>query len=233
MPPRYWLFVALTLALTIFIGYGTFATARLLQRWTPDRNLLLLPAENVLRLFLVFVCILLGVLSGVGARQLGWQLDAAHWPDQVLAGVVWGVFVAGFFYLATRWLVARTGERFYSSVIVEAIVPRNGSAAVLVALAMIPVVLVEELLFRSLLLGGLIPIAPTWLLLIGLGVLFGVMHSPQGIWGMSGAALAGMLFGGLFLWYGTIVTPIVAHYITNLLQIGMAMRLRNRESSES
>ena len=69
---RYWFFVGGVLLLTAFVGYGTFATARLLKHWQPDRNLLLLPAENVMRLILVGVCIGLGYLSGLGENALGW-----------------------------------------------------------------------------------------------------------------------------------------------------------------
>lgn len=226
MPLRYWIFVFLTLLLTCFIGYGTFTTARLLQRWQPDRNLLLLPTENLFRLLLIGVCVLLGWLSGLTPQQLGWQWEAGRGFSYVLTGVGWGVLMAAIFYLATRWVIARTGERFYSPVIVDAIIPSNWTTALLVALAMIPVVLVEELLFRSLLLGGFMPIAPTAVLLIGWGLVFGVMHSPQGMWGVVGAALAGILFGALFLWYGTVAIPIMAHYVTNILQIGIALGVR-------
>jgi len=227
MPLRYWLFVLFTLALTAFIGYGTLATARLLQRWQPDRNLLLLPAENVLRVLLIPLCLLLGWLSGVPPAQLGWRLSDVV-TREVLHGAVWGVGVALFFYVATRWLIARTGDRFYSTTIITAILPNSVTEAVLVLLAMIPVVLVEELLFRSLLLGGLTPVAPVWLLLIGWGILFGALHSPQGVWGMTGAGLAGVLFGLLFLGYGTLIVPVTAHYIANVLQIGIALWLRRR-----
>ena len=53
MPINFWIFVLLTLALVIFISYGTYATAQLLRHWQPDRNLLLLPAENLIRLLLI------------------------------------------------------------------------------------------------------------------------------------------------------------------------------------
>lgn len=223
---RYGLFVSLTLLLTGAMSVGTFATARLLREWTPDRNLLLLPAENALRLVLIGACVLLGWLSGLSPTQLGWVWGGETGMRLVWTGVLWGVLVALVFALATRWFVAETGGRFYSTTLIDAIVPRTTRAAVLVALAMVPVVLLEELLFRSLLLGGFAVILPTWLLLLGWGILFGAMHSPQGAWGMVGAGLAGVLFGVLFLRSGSLVTPAVAHYVANMVQIGFVMYLR-------
>jgi membrane protease YdiL (CAAX protease family) len=226
MTQRYWLFVALTLALTGFIGYNTYLSAQLLRRWRPDRNLLLLPAENLLRLGLVLACLGLGVLSGLDARQLGWLLS--RWPAQLLWGVGWGVGLAGFLYLSTRWILQRSGQRFYSSIIVQAIVPKSTGELLGVSLVMISVVLLEELLFRSLLLGGLAPILPAPLLLIGWSVVFGLLHSPQGLWGMIGAGLAGAVLGWLFLQHGSLLTPLIAHYVTNMVQVLQAMRLREQ-----
>jgi membrane protease YdiL (CAAX protease family) len=89
---------------------------------------------------------------------------------------------------------------------------------------MVPVVVLEELLFRSLLLAGLAPLAPQPLLLVAAGLAFGLMHSPQGAWGMIGAGLAGMGLGLLFLWAGSLVLPFVTHYVANVVQVGLAMR---------
>lgn len=226
MPISYWLFVFLTFALSVFMSYGTYSTARLLRTWTPDRNLLLLPAENLVRLVLIALCIALGLLSGVGAEPLGWTV--ARPASHLLHGIGWGCGLALFFYFTTRRLMMRTGGRFYSTVVLESILPHSRGEAVGVVLLMGPVVLLEELLFRSLLLGGLSPIVPGVSLLVGTGILFGLMHSPQGSWGMVGAGAAGVLFGLLFWSYGTLLTPIVAHYVANVAQIGYALYLRQR-----
>lgn len=225
MTQRYWFFVVLTLALTGLISYNTYLSARLLRCWRPDRNLLLLPAENGLRLGLMLACVGLGMLSGLNARQLGWVVERL--PVQVLLGLGWGGLLAGFFFISTRWITQRSGERFYSPVIVQAIVPANHRELLLVCAAMVSVVLLEELLFRSLLIGGLAPILPTPLLLGGWSVLFGLLHSPQGSWGMVGAGLAGLLLGWLFLQQDSLVTPLVAHYVTNVVQVIQAMRMRS------
>lgn len=136
--------------------------------------------------------------------------------------------MALFFYVVTRLLIRRTGQRFYSDLVIAYIVPADRRELAAVSLVMILVVLLEELLFRSLLLGGLSVVAPVSWLLLGLSICFGLLHSPQGIWGMVGAGLAGFLLGLLFLWQGSLLAPLVAHYLTNIFQLGQAMRLRAR-----
>ena len=226
MPLRYWTFVAFTLALTSGVAFVTYRTAQLLRRWQPDRNLLLLPGENIVRLLLIATCIGLGLLSGLPPADLGWVL--VRWPEALVTGLLLGVAMAVCFYAATSWVVARSGEKHYSRVVLDAILPRDRREAMWTALAMVGVVALEELLFRSLLIGGLRPILPAWFLLAATSVGFGLLHLPQGRWGVGGAAIAGALLGLIFLSSASIVTPIAAHYMTNMVQIGQAMRIRRR-----
>lgn len=228
MTINFWLFALLTLALVAFIGYGTYATARLLRTWRPDRNLLLLPAENLLRLVLIGVCLILGLLSGLPPGQLGWSF--AQSGQQLLWGAVWGTLLAIFFYGSTQWLVRTTGQRFYSSVVIQAIAPKDVSELVLVLVAMAPVVLLEELLFRSLLIGGFAHLLALPILVIGWSVIFGLLHSPQGAWGMVGAGMGGLVLSLLFVTQGSLLLPLVAHYVTNMVQVIQAMRLRYAEA---
>ena len=223
MTIRYLLFVLLTLGFAAFISYGTYATSRLLKTWQPERNLLLLPAENAVRWIMIAFCLGLGMLSGLSHTQLGWVWTGAG--RQVLLGLALGVAIALFFYVGTRWLVGATGGRFYSNQVIAYIIPRSRRELFGVALAMTGVALLEELLFRSLLLGGFLPVVPGWLLLPALAALFGALHSPQGLWGMAGAALAGLFLGLLFLWSGSLLLPLVTHYVTNMVQIALVMRL--------
>lgn len=224
MTLRYWLFASCTLLLVGLLGYNTYVSARLLRSWRPTTNLLLLPGENLLRLALIVLCLGLGWGSGLDWQQLGWTLVA---PVPAIGwGISWGGALAVFFYLATQWVLRQSGQRYYSTVVIDAITPHNRRELLAVAVAMIGVVCLEELLFRSLLLGGLQPLLPLPLLLIGWSILFGLFHSPQGLWGMIGAALGGLILGGLFLQQQTLMTPLIAHYVTNLVQVVQAMRLR-------
>lgn len=226
LPSRYVLFVVLTLILTAWIGHNTYLTARLLRTWRPESNPLLHPLETVVRLVLIAVCIGLGWLSGLDAAVLGWT--PAHARAQVAWGGLAGLMLGAVFLLATRWVVKRTGQRYYSPLIIDLIVPKHAREFVLTAVAMVTIVLLEELLFRSLLVGGLTPLLPGPMLVVGVGILFGLLHSPQGAWGMAGAALAGMILGALFLLAGSLLLPCVAHYVANMVQVGAAYRERVR-----
>ncbi len=229
MTLQYLLFLAATLALTAFIGYNTYMTARLLRTWRPPVNPLLHPAENLIRLAFILVCIGLGWLSGLPWQQLGWSFPQPG--QQIVVGFVVGLLLAGAFHGLTYWLVARTGWRYYSPTVANLIIPANRREGLQLTLAMILVVSLEELLFRSLLIGGLSPILPASLLIVVIGVLFGLLHSPQGLWGMAGASLAGILFGWLFVAQESILLPWVAHYTANLVQIGMMTYLHRRGKS--
>lgn len=224
MSVQYASFVVLTLVLTGIIAIMTYRTAQLLRHWQPDRNLLLLPVETIVRVCMIAACIGLGVMSGVPPSQLGWTLN--DWLSACAWGVIWGAAMAFGFYFATKWVVKRTGGRFYSSAIIEAIVPRDSGEYWPVMVAMIPVVILEELLFRSLLIGGFRLVVPALFLLAATAVVFGLMHAPQGKWGIAGACIAGLILGSLFLAFGSIVTPLVAHYIANAVQIDQAVRVR-------
>lgn len=216
----YWTFLLGTLVLTAALGASTWATARLLRTWRPDFNPLLQPADLLLRVVLVGLCILLGSLSGVPAARLGWQ-----WPSagaQIALGAGLGLLLALLFYLSTRLLVARTGYRFYSPLLVELLAPHSAAEFAAIALALIPSVLLEELLFRSLWIGGVSVLLPPLVLIAAGSLLFGLMHSPQGAGGMVGAALAGLIFGLLFMAAGSLLLPVVAHYVANLAQLAAA-----------
>lgn len=216
----YWFFALGTLVLTAALGAATWATARLLRTWRPPFNPLLQPVDLVLRLLLIAVCVFLGWLSELPPAQLGWQ-----WPNaavQVALGVAIGLALAVTIYASTRLLVARTGHRCYAPLLVELLAPRSRTELVAIAFALVPTVLLEELLFRSLWIGGFALLLPPLLLIVAGGLLFGLMHGPQGVWGMAGAALAGLLFGLLFLSAGSLLLPVVAHYVANLAQLAAA-----------
>jgi hypothetical protein len=59
-------------------------------------------------------------------------------------------------------------------------------------------------------------------------LLFGWMHGPQGPLGVVMTATISVLLAGLFLWRGSLLPPMVAHYVVNLLQLLVAYRHRDR-----
>jgi membrane protease YdiL (CAAX protease family) len=217
---NYVAFVIGTLLLVAIVGYGTYRAAQLLPNWPPDDNPLLQPFETTARIIMILVCIGLGFFSGLPWATLGWQLPEP--VSQIGWGALWGCVIAAVYIVGTRVVMAKSGGRFYTPNVVRVIVPRTNRQFFLIALVMVSIVLLEELLFRSLLIGGLTPILPVWFLLAASALIFGLMHSPQGWWGMSAIAVGGVALGYMFIVEQSLLMPMVAHYVANMVQIAYA-----------
>ena len=216
------IFIAGTLVLLVFICWSTFRSAIYLRAIRPTFNLLLLPAENAARLLLIAICIWLAQTSGQPYIRFGWGFAE---PTRDLAiGFAIGIMVALILPNLTQLAIARFGPQIYSSIVIRSILPRNPGEGLLVPLALVGAVLLEELLFRALLLGGFAFFAPPLALAVLWSILFGVMHLPQGLLGIVVAALLGLLLSVLFLATASLLAPFVAHYIINLVQIFRASR---------
>ncbi len=210
-----------SLALVIgAVAAGTVQSGLLLRRWTPPFNLLLTWPDNLLRLGLIALCIALGRWLGPGPAALGW--DTGGLPAQLLWGAGLGLALAVTLSLG-GWLAARRwGEDIYSNKMVQCILPLNGKEWLGVLLALLPAAALEEMLFRSLPLGGLTWLLSPWWLLWPLSLFFGLLHWPQRWWGVAGTALAGVALSLLFLATGSIWIPLAAHYVMNVSEIVLA-----------
>jgi membrane protease YdiL (CAAX protease family) len=220
-------FVAGTLTLTVFVSWATYRSAHTLRQLEEvDINLLLLPAENLLRVGLVAACLILGWVSGLSREQFGW-ISSVPLTDVVI-GVAIGVAIELPLNALTNWAIRHFGPQIYSPLVIRSILPRSGEEWAPVLLALFLAVLVEELLFRSLLLGGLSLFFPVAVLVIGTAFLFGWMHSPQGHLGMIMTAAISLVLAGLFLWRKSLLPALMAHYVVNVLQLLVAYRHRDR-----
>ena len=219
-------FVAGTLTLTVFVAWATHRSAVMLKQAAVDYNLLLLPAENLLRVGLIVICLLLGWVSGLPRQQFGWVSYAPLVDVAIGLGV--GIAIQVSLNALTYWAIRRFGPGIYSPKVILSILPRTRDEWAPVLLALFPAVLVEELLFRSLLLGGLSLFFPVSVLVIGTALLFGWMHSPQGLLGMLMTAAVSILLAALFLWRGSLLPPLMAHYLVNVLQLVIAHRKLDR-----
>ncbi len=229
------LFVVGTFIILTFLAWATFRSAAFLRETRPTFNLLLLPAENVLRLVLIGVCVWLAQFSGQPYARFGW--DVTQPARDVVLGFASGIGVALILPPLTRWVVARFGARVYSPAVVRSILPRNRREWLFVPLALVPSVFLEELLFRSMLLGGLALVAPPALLAVVWSILFGAMHVPQGALGVVIAAALGMILSVMFLATASLLAPLIAHYVIDVLQLAWASRdkswLESYEASTS
>jgi membrane protease YdiL (CAAX protease family) len=215
--PSLLIFTSGTLALTVIIAWLTYRSGQVLRQMEVPFNLLLAPAENAVRLVGIGVCLALGAASGLRAHQLGWTVTD---PAGDLAwGAGLGLVGAWLLHPLIRWAIARFGPQVYSTVVIRNILPRNRREWLLVALAFGPAALLEELLFRSLLLGGFsVFLPPLWLAVAGATV-FGLMHRPQGSLGVAVTDGLGLGLAWLFLWRGSLLAPLAAHYVINVVQL--------------
>jgi membrane protease YdiL (CAAX protease family) len=211
------LFVFGSLALTAALGWATYQSGRLLRTVPVTENLLLAPTENMVKGVLALVCVGLGLLSGVSFQQLGWTLDNG-WQNIGL-GIIAGLVTQ----LVANWLTTLAIERFgkgiYSPVVMKNIMPRTRLEWILVPSALLLAVILEELLFRSLLLGALSMAFPVLLLAVVFSCIFGLMHTPQGNLGVIITAVLGFWLSLLFIWSGSLLLPLTTHYTINFLQL--------------
>ncbi|MFQ5854760.1 MAG: lysostaphin resistance A-like protein [Anaerolineae bacterium] len=214
---RLTLFATGTLALTAIIAYLTYRSARLLREIEVPFNLMLSPAENSFRLLLIALCLALGWLSGLPPACLGWT--AASPASDILFGLGLGLLIPTMLHPLTRWSVARFGKEVYSPLVMLNILPKTRREWLLVPLALAPAAMVEELLFRSLLLGGLSVLWPAPALVFVGSLLFGFMHAPQGPLGIAATGVVGLVLSLVFLWRWTLLSVFVMHYTINVLQL--------------
>lgn len=220
----YPLFVLGALGITIALAWATYQSGRLLRSVPITENLLLAPVENVVKAVLVLICIGLGFVSGVAYAQLGWTFDNAL--RDIGLGIVVGMLSQFLVNTLTLLAIRKWGKDIYSPVVMKNIMPRNRIEWLLVPAAMFVAVVLEEVLFRSLLIGGLSATVPLPILLVGFAAIFGLMHSPQGTLGVIFTGAMGLWLSLLFVWSGGLLLPLTAHYVINLLQLVKAQDRR-------
>ncbi len=213
----YPLFVLGSLAITFAMAWATYQSGRLLRAIPVRENLLLAPVENIVKGILVIICVGLGLLSGIAPSQLGWTL-ANGWTDVGL-GIIAGLCTQVLANASTLAAIKVWGKDIYSPAVMRNIMPRSRVEWLLVPGALGLAVVLEELLFRSLLIGGLSVTVPLPILVVGFAAIFGLMHSPQGALGVVLTGIMGMWLSILFLWSGGLLLPLTTHYVINILQL--------------
>ena len=216
------------IGLLVFISLATWRTNQVLKEWVPEENILLSLPENLARLALIVLAIGLGFLSGESYRTLGWLP-----PDplgDIAIGLGVGLLVPLVLYYPSKW-VETHHPQWYSDVVVRSIRPRSSREWPWVVLALLPIALMEELLFRSLLLGAFVPHVNIIYFVIGVSVFFGLLHMPQGEWGVIGVILVSLLFSVLFLWRESLLVVVIAHWLMNVMQLVLDA-LSNRHDQE-
>jgi membrane protease YdiL (CAAX protease family) len=214
------LFAFLLLVLIAGLSAATIQSGRLLHRIRPPHNILLGPADNLLRLVLIAACLALGVFLGPGAAALGWSLESFA-RDAALGALV-GLLLAPVIQWLSAVAIRVWGNEISDNLLLRAIVPASPGEWLAVALALFPAAWLEELVFRSLPLAGFTYWVSPWFLMWPLALLFGLLHWPQGPLGVVVTAFMALAFSALFLWTGSIWTVVFAHWVLNLVEVTLA-----------
>jgi len=166
----------------------------------------------VLAIFAVWYARVPLAALGLGATDL--RLGAA--ATGAAAGVL--LFLASEF---AQRLAARAGvEVSAAESLRELLTPASLRGWALLLLLVLPLVAgFEELLFRGALVGALAAgygVSP-WLLAAASSVLFGLGHGVQGRAGVVVAGLLGFALAAALVLTGSLLVPLVAHYVVNAL----------------
>lgn len=153
-----------------------------------------------------------------GPIPLSLFVDRRGWWLDLLLGIGSGLVLLGIWWSAERLFpLARQLEDQLAAVLGALSAPEAFGLAVISGLA-------EELFFRGAVQGqwGWLPAT----------VLFAVLHSGPGrafrLWTLF-AVLAGALFGGLMLWRGNLLAPVIGHFLVN----GVNLRRLTSRGSDS
>lgn len=202
----------------------TYRSYLLLKIVTIEANLLLSFPESMARLVLVGFCLFLAWLSGLTSAQLGIAVENPWYT--IGWGVAIGLLIQFIINLVTIQSIKIFGRHIYSPWLIQNILPRRSSDWPLIALAFIPPVLMEELLFRTLLIGVFSDILSLPILILVTSIIFGLMHQPQGKLGVIIAGVINVVFCILFIWSGQLLLTFMAHYTINCLQVVFAFHQR-------
>ncbi|MBH0010177.1 CPBP family intramembrane glutamic endopeptidase [Salinibacterium sp. SWN1162] len=149
---------------------------------------------------------------------VSWLLDVFAARPTLTAGVLIGLAI-GFIAVTVLAIISvrNEGEEVVAVGDVQAILPRNRQELVLGGLLSINAGVVEELLFRLALPALLFATTGNAVVAIVASlVLFGLMHSYQGLAGIIVTTVLGAIFMAIYVLTGSILVTIIAHALIDL-----------------
>jgi membrane protease YdiL (CAAX protease family) len=162
--------------------------------------------------------------NGESFRQLGWSLTNG-WRDLGLGLALFLPFTYGAIYL--KWFLKQAGLSVPAGP-PPAFLSVHGLPEIFMGLVLVIIVaLAEETIFRGYLLlrfqgAGLRPLAAALLS----SVIFSLGHGYEGAAGVVTVGAMGMVFALIFLWRGSLVAPIVMHFLQDFAGIVLPALLR-------
>jgi membrane protease YdiL (CAAX protease family) len=169
----------------------------------------------------VFGALVLGAawFTQVPASALGISLDLAAVLPEVALGVAIGLAL----YAANAGVAVVAGAAgvSFDNGLRELLTPETPVGWALLLGVVLPVVAgVEELLFRGALIGAMsigFGVSP-WLLAVVSSAAFALGHGAQGKVGVAVTGALGFVLGAAFVYTGSFLVVVVAHYLVNALE---------------
>ncbi|MBH0099630.1 CPBP family intramembrane metalloprotease [Salinibacterium sp. NSLL150] len=149
---------------------------------------------------------------------VSWLLDVLAARPSLTAGVLVGLAIGVIAVTVIAIISVRNeGDEVVSLGDVQAILPRNRQELVLGGLLSINAGIVEELLFRLALPALLFATTGNAIVAVVLSLLlFGLMHSYQGLTGIIVTTVLGAVFMAIYVLTGSILITIIAHALLDL-----------------
>lgn len=155
--------------------------------------------------------------NGEPAARIGWSLHDTG--REILLGV--GLFVPFFFVVA--WLGSLLQEAGLSSPSspLPSFLAAHGAAEYVLAFFLVVIVAVtEETIFRGYLIHRLrtVTSSPTAAVVLS-SAIFALGHGYEGTAGLVTVGVMGAIFALIYLWRGSLIAPIVMHFLQDLIGV--------------
>lgn len=157
-------------------------------------------------------------------RAIGWRF---RWVDVGLGIVLFIPFA--FLTSALESVFQAMGLSLPPGPAPAYLVPHTASDFVLAVILVIVVALSEETIFRGYLLLRLSRLTRSCALAVLISTaLFAIGHGYEGSAGVATVGIMGLIFGFIYIWRGTLVAPIVMHFLQDFLGIVLLPLLGGR-----
>jgi membrane protease YdiL (CAAX protease family) len=180
--------------------------------------------QSVLRnLALLSLVLFLLWRNGEGPGRIGWTLGKA--PEEVVLGMLLCLPAAYGTALLEKLLV-NAGLYAPAAGLPDVLRAENLAEFVLVGIAVAVVAVAEETVFRGYLLLRLRGVLGAAGAVMLSSVVFALGHGYQGSAGMVSVGALGVVYAVVYLWRGSLVAPMVMHFMQNLIAMVLLPLIR-------
>lgn len=217
------LLCVIVMAVASYVGAATRGDKKAIHAGTIRS----LPYALILNHAIVFAVLLIVMRAqALNPRALGLTLGPG---TRLLSEIGLGLAAGLLIYCIDRFFLTPLGERaqerFGGYRVDQGDHGQANRIAWLLAVVVFAAV-VEESVYRGYALHQLTPLAgAAWAVIIS-SILFGLLHWAYGWWGMLATVVIGALFALLFLWRQSLVAPVIAHGLHNLINTLIKQKVR-------